>query len=101
MWLDVTGTTCQQNTINLVDEFIDREVVCEDGNNQRDRVRGLGYGFEVFLARHVKRMWLEDPPVCRHTDNRLWTHGVSVSGRRIRLPAPQAKHYIQNDSADQ
>jgi hypothetical protein len=97
MWLQIARAARQEHTIDLVDELIDRERLREHGNDERDRVRGLNNGFEILLARHVKRVGFENPPVGRHANNRFPTH----SDLRIRLPAAQPQHYIQNDPTDQ
>ena len=96
--LDVAGTAGQHDTIDLVDEFVDRKVVGEHRNYQWHRIGGLDDGLEVFFAHHVERVWIEDTSVRRYTNNRFGTHmGTNLGTDRV---VGAAAEYPQNGPDD-
>ncbi len=74
----------QQDPVDLVHEFVDREVVREHGNDQRDSVGSLDNGFQVFFARHVKWMGLQNATIRRHANNRFRAHMGTNPGTPLR-----------------
>jgi glutamine synthetase len=81
----VARAACQQDPVDLVHQLVDREVVREYRDDQRDRVGGLDNGFQVFFARHVEWMGLENATIRRHANNRFRAHMGTNPGTPLRL----------------
>jgi hypothetical protein len=77
----------QHHPVHLVHELVDREVIRENGDDQRNRVGGLDNGFQVFFAHHVEWVGLVDATICRHADNRFRAHMGTNPGTPLRLKA--------------
>ncbi len=71
---DVARAACQHDSIDLIDQFVESKVIGENRDDQRDRIGGLGNGFQVFFPRHVERVGLENTAVSRNSNNRFSAH---------------------------